>query len=107
MNTLVSIIVPVYNVENYLKQCLDSIKNQTYQYLEILLVNDEVLTIRYLFVWTMLLMTSVFLIYIYKAISISEEKLGDIVKPIYVIHGLDLTTLRIKDFDDKSIRSIF
>lgn len=37
---LVSIIVPVYNVENYLKACLDSILNQSYKNLEIILSND-------------------------------------------------------------------
>ena len=36
----VSVIVPVYNVEKYLKKCLDSIRNQTYDHLEILLVDD-------------------------------------------------------------------
>ena len=41
---------------------------------------------------------------IYKAIKMLEDKLGDIVKPLYIIHGLDLTTLRIKDFSDKSLR---
>lgn len=35
-----SIIVPVYNVEDYLKQCLDSIVNQKFEDYEILLVND-------------------------------------------------------------------
>ena len=38
--TLISIIVPIYNVENYLRQCLDSIMNQTYQNFECLLIND-------------------------------------------------------------------
>lgn len=37
---LISVIVPVYNVEKYLKQCIDSIINQTYKNLEIILVND-------------------------------------------------------------------
>jgi glycosyltransferase involved in cell wall biosynthesis len=36
----VSIIVPVYNVENYLAKCLDSLINQTQQNIEILVVND-------------------------------------------------------------------
>ena len=40
MNELISIIVPIYNVENYLRQCLDSIQNQTYQNFECLLIND-------------------------------------------------------------------
>ena len=37
---LISIVVPIYNVENYLRQCLDSILNQTYQNFECLLIND-------------------------------------------------------------------
>lgn len=40
MNPLISIIVPVYNVEEYLPKCLDSIVNQTYKNLEIILVDD-------------------------------------------------------------------
>lgn len=36
----ISIIVPVYNVERYLNRCLDSIINQTYNNIEIILVND-------------------------------------------------------------------
>lgn len=40
MNPLISIIVPVYNVEEYLSKCLDSIVNQTYKNLEIILVDD-------------------------------------------------------------------
>jgi CDP-glycerol glycerophosphotransferase len=36
----VSVIVPVYNVEDYLDECLDSVRGQTYERLEILLVDD-------------------------------------------------------------------
>ena len=37
---LVSVIVPIYNVEAYLERCVDSIINQTYKNLEIILVDD-------------------------------------------------------------------
>ena len=37
---LISVIVPVYNVERYLRRCVDSILHQTYQDLEVLLVDD-------------------------------------------------------------------
>lgn len=37
---LISVIVPIYNVEKYLKRCVESICGQTYQNLEIILVND-------------------------------------------------------------------
>ena len=40
MNDLVSVIVPVYNVEQYLDRCVESIINQTYENLEIILVDD-------------------------------------------------------------------
>ena len=36
----ITVIVPVYNVQAYLKECLDSLRNQTYKNLEILLVDD-------------------------------------------------------------------
>ena len=36
----ISVIVPVYNVENYLAQCLDSIINQTFMNFECICVND-------------------------------------------------------------------
>lgn len=39
-NPLVSVIVPIYNVESYLNRCVDSLVNQTYHNLEIILVDD-------------------------------------------------------------------
>lgn len=40
INPLISIIIPVYKVENYLDRCLKSVVNQTYRNLEIILVDD-------------------------------------------------------------------
>lgn len=37
---LVSVVIPIYNVERYLRRCLDSIIQQTYQELEIILIDD-------------------------------------------------------------------
>lgn len=39
-NPKVSVIIPVYNVEKYLRQCLDSIINQTLKEIEIICVDD-------------------------------------------------------------------
>ena len=39
-DSLISIIVPVYNVEQYLSRCVDSLVNQTYHNIEIILVDD-------------------------------------------------------------------
>lgn len=40
MSKKISVVVPIYNVEQYLERCVESIVNQTYTNLEILLVND-------------------------------------------------------------------
>ena len=40
MKELLSVIVPVYNSEKYIKKCVDSILAQTYPQVEIILVND-------------------------------------------------------------------
>lgn len=37
MKDLISVIVPVYNVESYLNRCIESLVRQTYKYLEIIL----------------------------------------------------------------------
>jgi glycosyltransferase involved in cell wall biosynthesis len=39
-NSLISVIIPVYKVEQYLPKCLDAVLNQTYRNLEIILVDD-------------------------------------------------------------------
>ena len=40
MEPKVTVIVPVYNAEEYLNRCVDSILNQEYEDLELILVND-------------------------------------------------------------------
>ena len=37
---LISVVIPVYNTEKYLKECIDSVINQSYNNLEIILVDD-------------------------------------------------------------------
>ncbi|KRL04534.1 glycosyltransferase family A protein [Liquorilactobacillus oeni] len=39
-NNLVTIIIPVYNCEKYLKRCLDSVEKQTYKNLQIIIIDD-------------------------------------------------------------------
>ena len=40
MNNLVSIIVPIYNVNDYMDLCIESLLHQTYKNIEIICVND-------------------------------------------------------------------
>jgi glycosyltransferase involved in cell wall biosynthesis len=40
VSDLVSIIIPIYNAENYLNRCIKSVLNQTYKKIEVILVND-------------------------------------------------------------------
>ena len=40
MNELISVIVPIYNTEKYLVECVESLRKQTYSNIEIILVND-------------------------------------------------------------------
>lgn len=37
---LVTVVVPVYNVQKYLRNCLDSVVTQTYEPIEVILVDD-------------------------------------------------------------------
>ena len=41
INPIISIIVPVYNAQNYIKKCLDSILNQDFENFEIIIINDD------------------------------------------------------------------
>ena len=41
MNGLISVIVPVYNTEKYLRKCIESILSQSYKNIELLLINDD------------------------------------------------------------------
>ena len=40
MNELISVVIPVYNVEKFVKTCLVSVLNQSYKHLDIILVDD-------------------------------------------------------------------
>ena len=41
MNDLITVIVPVFNAEKWINKCIDSLLNQTYKNIEILLVDDK------------------------------------------------------------------
>ena len=40
MEPLISVIIPIYNVDKYLRRSVESVRTQTYQNLEIILIND-------------------------------------------------------------------
>lgn len=40
MKDLISVIIPVYNIEKYLNECLDSVINQSYNNLQIIIIDD-------------------------------------------------------------------
>ena len=40
MKKLISVVLPIYNVENYIEKCMESVLNQTYKNIEIILVDD-------------------------------------------------------------------
>ncbi|HJH49587.1 glycosyltransferase family 2 protein, partial [Merdimonas faecis] len=39
-NLIISIIIPVYNTGNYLQECIDSVRQQSYKSLELIFIND-------------------------------------------------------------------
>ena len=39
-NPLVSVLLPVYNTENYLKKCIESVLNQNYENIELIIIDD-------------------------------------------------------------------
>ena len=55
MDRLISIILPIYNSEKYLKRCIESILKQTYSNLEIILIMeivlDKILKIQYVSIY--------------------------------------------------------
>ena len=40
MDNMISVIIPVYNVEAYLRQCLDSVLSQSYSSLQVIVIDD-------------------------------------------------------------------
>ena len=40
MKGLISVIIPVYNIEKYLRRCIDSVLTQSYKDFEVLLIDD-------------------------------------------------------------------
>ena len=56
---MISVIIPVYNVERYLEECLNSIQHQTYTDIEVILVNDgstEYLWENIYFLWIVMML---------------------------------------------------
>ena len=49
-NPLISVVVPIFNVEKYLERCVQSIRCQTYSNIEIILVDDGSLIIQEIYV---------------------------------------------------------
>ena len=41
MSELISIIVPAFNIENYIERCIKSILDQTYTYIEVIVVSSD------------------------------------------------------------------
>ena len=62
---LISLIVPVYNVKDYLKTCLQSILEQTYKNLEMILVDDVPTTAPPVFVMSLRVRISALRLFIY------------------------------------------
>lgn len=76
-NPLISVIIPVYNVAKYVRRCIESVERQTYQSLEVILVDDGSTMTPEKFVMNLrmnliILLYSIQLIQDYRQLEISE-----------------------------------
>lgn len=78
---LLSIIVPVYNVKSYLKKCVESIINQTYTNLQIILVDDGQRRVVRIFVMSLLKEILVLLSFIRKMVGSLQQEMWEWTEP--------------------------
>ena len=76
-NPLISVVIPVYNVAKYVRRCIESVERQTYQPLEVILVDADLPMAPEKFVMNLrmnliILLYSIQLIEDYRQLEISE-----------------------------------